>query len=131
MQVQLCRGNCRFVSTLRTKVLSLSGISRGMVVLTSTMADRGMLTLGFEDYSRHESRHVKAYISYSVRLPGRSSGEYTQLCHCHVVPNRLVMTLTGPSDKLSYTIICRISFFCLGGITKVKLSPSGSKCTTC
>lgn len=35
--------------TLRTKVLSLSGISSGMVVLTSTMADRGMLTLGFED----------------------------------------------------------------------------------
>lgn len=37
------------VSTLRTKVLSLSGISSGMVVLTSTMAVRGMLTLGFED----------------------------------------------------------------------------------
>lgn len=37
------------VLTLRTKVLSLSGISSGMVVRTSTMADRGMLTLGFED----------------------------------------------------------------------------------
>lgn len=37
------------VPTLRTNVLSLSGISSGMVVLTSTMADRGMLTLGFED----------------------------------------------------------------------------------
>lgn len=35
--------------TLSTNVLSLSGISSGMVVLTSTMADRGMLTLGFED----------------------------------------------------------------------------------
>lgn len=37
------------VPTLRTNVSSLSGISSGMVVLTSTMADRGMLTLGFED----------------------------------------------------------------------------------
>lgn len=34
--------------TFRTKVLSLSGISSGMVVLTSTIAERGMLTLGFE-----------------------------------------------------------------------------------
>jgi len=37
------------VVTFRTNVLSLSGISSGMVVLTSTVADRGMLTLGFED----------------------------------------------------------------------------------
>lgn len=35
--------------TLSTNVLSLSGISSGMVVRTSTMADRGMLTLAFED----------------------------------------------------------------------------------
>lgn len=43
---QVWRRGC---GTFRTKVLSLSGISSGMVVLTSTMADRGMLTLGFED----------------------------------------------------------------------------------
>lgn len=34
--------------TLSTNVLSFSGISRGMVVRTSMMADRGMLTLGLE-----------------------------------------------------------------------------------
>lgn len=44
------RGQSRVrLPTLSTKVLSLSGISSGMVVLTSTMADRGMLTLGFDD----------------------------------------------------------------------------------
>lgn len=34
--------------TLSTNVLSFSGISRGMVVRTSMIADRGMLTLGLE-----------------------------------------------------------------------------------
>lgn len=34
--------------TLSTNVLSFSGISRGMVVRTSMMAERGMLTLGLE-----------------------------------------------------------------------------------
>lgn len=34
--------------TLSTNVLSFSGISRGMVVRTSMMADRGMLTLGLD-----------------------------------------------------------------------------------
>lgn len=34
--------------TLSTNVLSFSGISKGMVVRTSTTADRGMLTLGLE-----------------------------------------------------------------------------------
>lgn len=34
--------------TLSTNVLSFSGISRGMVVRTSMMADRGMLDLGLE-----------------------------------------------------------------------------------
>ena len=33
---------------MSTNVLSFSGISRGMVVRTSMMADRGMLTLGLE-----------------------------------------------------------------------------------
>lgn len=46
----LCTNICVF-PTLRTNVLSLSGISSGMVVRTSTMADKGMLTLGFEDYN--------------------------------------------------------------------------------
>ena len=39
---------CRPALTFRTKVLSLSGISNGMVVRTSMMADSGMLTLGLE-----------------------------------------------------------------------------------
>lgn len=34
--------------TLSTNVLSFSGISRGIVVRTSMMAERGMLTLGLE-----------------------------------------------------------------------------------
>lgn len=50
--VQLCKSSL-VDYTLRTKVLSLSGISSGMVVLTSTMADRGMLTLGFEDFKKN------------------------------------------------------------------------------
>lgn len=33
---------------MSTNVLSFSGISRGMVVRTSMMAERGMLTLGLE-----------------------------------------------------------------------------------
>lgn len=36
-------------ATLSTNVLSLSGISRGIVVLTSTIADKGTLTFGLED----------------------------------------------------------------------------------
>lgn len=37
--------------TLSTKVLSFSGISRGMVVRTSLMAESGMLTLGLEAWA--------------------------------------------------------------------------------
>lgn len=39
---------------LCTKVLSLSGISKGMVVRTSMMADSGMLTLGLEAWEKKE-----------------------------------------------------------------------------
>lgn len=51
MELPVCDANTKKGArlTLRTKVLSLSGISRGIVVLTSTTADRGMLTLGLED----------------------------------------------------------------------------------
>ncbi len=52
--LEKARGNCTF----STNVLSLSGISRGMVVLTSTIADRGMLTLGLDDY-KHKSMPFK------------------------------------------------------------------------
>mgnify|MGYP001857196205 CR=1 FL=1 len=40
--------------TFSTKVLSLSGISKGMVVRTSMMADSGMLTLGLEAWEKKE-----------------------------------------------------------------------------
>ena len=43
---------CRPALTFRTKVLSLSGISNGMVVRTSMMADSGMLTLGLEAWKK-------------------------------------------------------------------------------
>lgn len=43
---------CRPALTFRTKVLSLSGISNGMVVRTSMMADSGMLTLGLEAWEK-------------------------------------------------------------------------------
>lgn len=47
--------------TLSTNVLSFSGISRGMVVRTSMMAERGMLTLGLEAWEARgrdsESHH--------------------------------------------------------------------------
>lgn len=44
--------HCHPALTFRTKVLSLSGISKGMVVRTSMMADSGMLTLGLEAWQK-------------------------------------------------------------------------------
>lgn len=49
--------------TLSTNVLSFSGISRGMVVRTSIMAERGMLTLGLEAWEargRGSENHHRA-----------------------------------------------------------------------
>lgn len=60
-QVCQCGDEAVAVPTLRTKVLSLSGISSGMVVLTSTMADRWMLTLGFEDWTQ-DKHSIKVHI---------------------------------------------------------------------
>lgn len=37
-------------------MLSLSGISRGMVVRTSMMADSGMLTLGLEAWEKKKKK---------------------------------------------------------------------------
>lgn len=42
--------------TLSTNVLSFSGISRGMVVRTSMMAERGMLTLGLEAWEARRGK---------------------------------------------------------------------------
>lgn len=50
--------------TLSTNVLSFSGISRGMVVRTSIMAERGMLTLGLEAWDargRGSESHHRAF----------------------------------------------------------------------
>ncbi len=59
--LEKARGNCTF----STNVLSLSGISRGMVVLTSTIADRGMLTLGLDDY-KHKSHAIQIHTLYRM-----------------------------------------------------------------
>lgn len=45
--------------TLSTNVLSFSGISRGMVVRTSRMADRGILTLGLDAWGGHRKGLVR------------------------------------------------------------------------
>lgn len=45
--------------TFSTKVLSLSGISKGMVVRTSMMADSGMLTLGLEAWEKKKKNESK------------------------------------------------------------------------
>lgn len=39
-------------------MLSLSGISNGMVVRTSMMADSGMLTLGLEAWEKEKKKKI-------------------------------------------------------------------------
>ncbi|MEQ2197243.1 hypothetical protein XENOCAPTIV_026234 [Xenoophorus captivus] len=67
--------------TFRTNVLSLSGISSGMVVLTSTIAERGMLTFAHPflraSHLSSTPSSPKQPIPHSHQLRSKDSGRFT------------------------------------------------------
>lgn len=55
-------------------MLSFSGISRGMVVRTSMMADSGMLTLGLEAWGPEEGQSVAPAFPDAFSIPSPLPG---------------------------------------------------------